>query len=147
MRRLIGGLVLICRSFGSSATSMVSRAMTEFLQGSQSNFLSSDFSVDYPGGATFVLGNEAADADSIISSLTYAKLKRWQTGNTSVRKQILPIVSIKRGDIHLRRDVELLLKEVDLNLSDLICLDECNITNAADEGKIDLVLVDHNVIS
>ena len=147
MRRLLGGLVLICRSFGCSATSMASRAMTEFLQGSQSNLLSSDFSVDYPGGATFVIGNEAADAYSIISSLTYAKLKRWQTGNTSVRKQILPIVSIKRGDIHLRRDVELLLKEVELNLSDLICLDECNMTNAADEGKLDLVLVDHNVIS
>ena len=120
--------------------------MTQFLHGSKSNFLPTNFDADRPSGATFVLGNEAADADSIISSLTYAKLKQWETGN-SVRKPIFPIVSIKRGDIHLRRDVELLLREIDLTLSDLVCLDECNIANFANECNLDLILVDHNVLS
>ena len=146
MHRLIGGLFLIYRSYSCSATSMASRAMSQFLHGSKSNFLPTNFDADHARGATFVLGNEAADADSIISSLTYAKLKQWETGN-SVRKPIFPIVSIKRGDIHLRRDVELLLREIDLTLSDLICLDECNMANFANGCNLDLVLVDHNVLS
>jgi exopolyphosphatase len=146
MHRLLGGLFLIYRSYSCSATSMASRAMTQFLHGSKSNFLPTNFDADHARGATFVLGNEAADADSIISSLTYAKLKQWETGN-SVRKPIFPIVSIKRGDIHLRRDVELLLREIDLTLSDLICLDECNMANFANGCNLDLVLVDHNVLS
>jgi exopolyphosphatase len=146
MHRLIGGLFLIYRSYSCSATSMASRAMTQFLHGSKSNLLPTNFDADHARGATFVLGNEAADADSIISSLTYAKLKQWETGN-SVRKPIFPIVSIKRDDIHLRRDIELLLREIDLTLSDLICLDECNMANFANECNLDLVLVDHNILS
>lgn len=104
-------------------------------------------------GQTFVLGNEAADADSIISSLTYAFLKQWQCDNkipssspAKLRSPFIPIVSISRKEIHLRRDVELLLNEVGLQLSDLVCVDECNIVNLASESKLDLILVDLNVL-
>lgn len=104
-------------------------------------------------GHTFVLGNEAADADSVISSLTYAYLKQWQYDNkihsSSPAKLIspfIPIVSISRKEIHLRRDVELLMNEIGLQLSDLICVDECNIANLAAASKLDLILVDLNVL-
>jgi inorganic pyrophosphatase/exopolyphosphatase len=104
-------------------------------------------------GHTFVLGNEAADADSIISSLTYAFLKQWQCDNrihssspAKLRNPFIPIVSISRKEIHLRRDVELLLNEVGLQLSDLICVDECNIANLTTESRLDLILVDLNVL-
>jgi inorganic pyrophosphatase/exopolyphosphatase len=104
-------------------------------------------------GHTFVLGNEAADADSVISSLTYAFLKQWQCDNrihssspAKLKTPFVPIVSVSRKEIHLRRDVELLLNEVGLKLSDLICVDECNIADLATESKLDLILVDLNVL-
>ena len=106
------------------------------------------------GGATFVLGNEAADADSIISSLTYAYLKTWQLDDSpsrsfhdNLKKPIIPITSIKRCEVHLRRDVHLLLREIGMEISDLICVDECNIEKISLEKSLDLILVDHNKLS
>ena len=105
-------------------------------------------------GTTFVIGNEAGDADSIISSLTYAYLKHFlslhdegQPKIARLRMPVIPIISVRRDEAHLRRDVELLLAEVDLQLSDLICLDECHISRLASDNKLDLILVDHNVLS
>jgi exopolyphosphatase len=86
-----------------------------------------------------VLGNEAADADSIVSSLTYAYYKHAHQGC-----QTIPVVGIKRSEIHLRRDVELLLQRVELQLDDLICWDECNTATLYENDELDLVLVDHN---
>ena len=105
-------------------------------------------------GATFVIGNEAGDADSIISSLTYAFLKNFlslddevQPKIAKLRMPVFPIISVRRDEAHLRRDVELLLAEVGLQLSDLICLDECHISRLASDNKLDLILVDHNKLA
>lgn len=105
-------------------------------------------------GATFVIGNEAGDADSIISSLTYAFLKNFlslddevQPKIAKLRMPVFPIISVRRDEAHLRRDVELLLAEVGLQLSDLICVDECHISRLASDNKLDLILVDHNKLA
>lgn len=103
---------------------------------------------------TLVIGNEAADADSIISAVTYAFLRQWQASTTkqpavaSLCLPIVPVVSIDRKQMYLRRDVELLLKEVEIELCDLITMDEyCDTAAAGVHLPSDLVLVDHNVAS
>ena len=96
---------------------------------------------------TLCIGNEASDADSIISSLCMAYLKSQSKTTTtiSINSIYVPVVSVNRQELVLRRETELLLKEVDLELSDLICLDEFN----ADGLKMirDVILLDHNNLS
>ena len=57
------------------------------------------------------VGNEAADADSIVSSLCYAYHNyqlntRSPTMDRTTEDSFIPIVSIKRNELHLRRDVD-----------------------------------------
>lgn len=112
------------------------------------------------------IGNEAADADSIISSLVYSYFKYTQhiTESTSF---FIPVVSIVRSELHLRRDVKLLLNEVNIDLNDLVCIDDCNFMSGSaysvgdgksigttrtgdtrvDTGNIEITLLDHNSLT
>jgi inorganic pyrophosphatase/exopolyphosphatase len=137
----------------STLVTSMSTTLRGFTLGGIAHLKQSSVGALSSSGHTLVLGNEAADADSIISSLTYAFLKQWQCDNrihssspAKLRNPFIPIVSISRKEIHLRRDVELLLNEVGLQLSDLICVDECNIANLTTESRLDLILVDLNVL-
>ena len=145
-------IFLVLTKLASSMASM-STTLRGFTLGGIAHLKQSGICALSSSGSTLVLGNEAADADSIISSLTYAYLKQWQSDNkiqssspAKLRSPIIPIVSISRKEIHLRRDVELLLNEIGLQLSDLICVDECNIANLTVESNLDLILVDLNVL-
>ena len=145
-------IFLVLTKLASSMASM-STTLRGFTLGGIAHLKQSGICALSSSGSTLVLGNEAADADSIISSLTYAYLKQWQSDNkiqssspAKLRSPIIPIVSISRKEIHLRRDVELLLNEIGLQLSDLICVDECNIANLTVESKLDLILVDLNFL-
>ena len=103
------------------------------------------------------IGNEAGDADSIISSLCMAYLR--SSINTASNTIHVPVVCVNRKDIHLRHDVELLLQSIKLELSDLICIDEINLPSSSsssslslsvnnnDDNRLKLILLDHNVIS
>ena len=151
---LVHLFLILFRACSTVAESTMNKPLRTFLQRSLSQVRLMGPGAVSSGGATFVLGNEAADADSIISSLTYAYLKKWQLDDTprrsdhdNLKNPIIPITSIKRSEIHLRRDVQLLLIEVGMELSDLICVDECNIEKISLEKRLDLILVDHNKLS
>lgn len=97
-----------------------------------------------PQRVTICLGNEAADADSIISSLCLAYL-RQESQQPPGQSCFLPLVSVPRGELQLRRETELLLQAVHLELADLICLDEVNLGEMNQQGRIDgIILLDHN---
>lgn len=70
---------------------------------------------------TFVIGNESADLDSCVSSITYGYLQtiKGGAGNT-----VIPVLNLPRADIPLRVELRLLLKSVNISESDLICRDE-----------------------
>ena len=96
----------------------------------------------------FVLGNEAGDADSIISALCYAYVlysqrqtnslyfgnnnddddEEWSTTLTGTENDVavivVPIVSIPRSEIKLRPDVVRLLDLAGIDIRDLICIDD-----------------------
>jgi exopolyphosphatase len=95
------------------------------------------------------IGNEAGDADSIISSTCYAYLKQAQY-NLNVEtsdKIILPIISVKRDEFSLRPDVISLLEHVGIDERCLICVDELSLNeNIQNEEKLQYILLDHNSI-
>ena len=96
----------------------------------------------------FVIGNEAADADSIVSALCYSYLKnRINLIETSKNFGFVPVVCVNREDLRLRGDVSLLLNMVGIDLMDIFCKDDSVIANYDPSKDFNMVLVDHNSIS
>lgn len=99
-------------------------------------------SVPFP---TIVLGNDAADLDSIVSSLSYAVLH-------SSEEPHIAFVAIPRADLALRTECTFALKDAftsrlrDVEQS-LVFIDELNLDALRKEHQLKLVLVDHNRLS
>jgi len=91
------------------------------------------------------LGNEAFDADSIISSLCMGYLRQSQLDRVqggSGNKLYVPILMLTSEDLRLRRETELLLQQgAQLGLDELILFEECVSSHASFTS---LVLCDHN---
>ena len=85
-----------------------------------------------------VIGNEAADLDSMASSIVYAYLRALQDPELSV----LPLMMIPREDFILRKEAVYVFKEANINLDDVVFLDECDFDKGIEQAA--LVLVDHN---
>jgi len=86
-------------------------------------------------------GNEASDADSIVSALLYAYWKREEalaTGAVSI-----PLVACAREDVCLRRETVLLLELCGVNARDLVFQSDAG-ASALLQRTRQLVLVDHN---
>lgn len=93
-----------------------------------------------------VIGNEAGDADSIISSLCYAWLLHSAASSapsSSTTLTTVPVASIPRADLRLRPETSRLLELAGVDQGLLPCLDQVDLASAAQE----LVLVDHNAVS
>jgi len=101
-----------------------------------------------------VVGNEAADADSIVSSVCLAYIKQLHQqslgkGDVAVAVQQIPLCSIPRVDLTLRRDVGVLFDMAGLDINDLICLEDCPLSAILDveepkDVELNLTLTDHN---
>jgi len=95
-----------------------------------------------------VLGNEAADADSIVSSLCCAYLKqKYHLSPGAASSVFVPMCCIPRSDLVLRRDVSVLFEMAGLSIDDLICLEDCALDTLATEGRLSLTLTDHNKLA
>jgi hypothetical protein len=77
---------------------------------------------------TICIGNEASDADSIVSSLCLAYLKQQQhaaahsaAGEEEEDKAFVPVVSVPRSILKLRRETQLLLRSVVRPTSHVSC--------------------------
>ncbi|TPX70342.1 inorganic diphosphatase [Spizellomyces sp. 'palustris'] len=102
---------------------------------------------------TLVLGNEAADLDSVVSSLAYAFLRHTNDvpPNTQTnRPTYIPVVAIPRADFPLRTECTFALRDafptVDFQMA-LTFLDDINLDDLAETTDLSLVLVDHNRLS
>ena len=150
---LISSLLLLLLLLLLEMTSISSSTLKLFLKKQLSliSSLTSSLSLSLPLSASckIYIGNEAGDADSIISSLCMAYLRSKKDNN--IDSIHLPLVCVNRKDIHLRHDVELLLQSIKLDLNDLICIDDLSITSSNNkdnqENNIKFILLDHNVIS
>lgn len=88
-----------------------------------------------------VLGNEAADLDSMASSITYGYLRSLLNPQISV----LPVMPIPRADFILRTEAVYVFAEANVNLQDVVFIDEVDFDKLME--KAGLVLVDHNQIA
>ena len=94
-----------------------------------------------------IMGNEAGDADSIISAITLAHVESLRKHDESKMEVLLPIASIARQDIGLRNDINLLFDIVGIDQEqDLIYLDDDIFQKIVHDDNIhkSVVLVDHN---
>ncbi len=88
-----------------------------------------------------ILGNEAADLDSIASSIAYGYLRQQITPGIAV----LPLIPIPRADVTLRNEVVYVFNEAGITMDDLVFMDEVNLDALFEHTEI--VLVDHNQIT
>ncbi|KAJ3144705.1 Exopolyphosphatase [Geranomyces variabilis] len=98
---------------------------------------------------TVVIGNEAADLDSLISAVSYAYLKSNTTAKSTGREYI-PVVGIPRCDFALRTECPFTLRTafptVDIEAA-LTFMDEIDLDGLLAADRLELVLVDHNKLA
>jgi len=88
-----------------------------------------------------VMGNEAADLDSMVSSIAYGYLRQQVfPGNI-----VLPVMPIPRADFVLRTEAVYVFNEAEVNMDDIVFVDEINLDAVLENAAI--VLVDHNQLS
>lgn len=86
------------------------------------------------------MGNEAADADSIVSSLVYAFM-HYQRHSEALH---VPVLSIPRAELVLRCDVTALFQELGVDTHALVFVDEFP---WGLKSKVKVTLMDHNALS
>ncbi|BFZ54601.1 Exopolyphosphatase [Savitreella phatthalungensis] len=89
-----------------------------------------------------VVGNESADLDSCVSSIAFAVLRDIAQTASAGEVRHIPIVNVDRSDLHLRKELSVLLPVVGLSMDDLICRDE--LPREAETERTNWALVDHN---
>uniref|UniRef100_A0AAV1VB57 DHHA2 domain-containing protein n=1 Tax=Peronospora matthiolae TaxID=2874970 RepID=A0AAV1VB57_9STRA len=95
------------------------------------------------------VGNEAADADSIVSSLAYAfvctqqqnKLQKQQSESETLHVAVLPIT---RAEFPLRCDVAAMFQALAIDTAALVFVDEFPWSLS---GRVMVTLLDHNALS
>ncbi|MEN8140899.1 MAG: DHHA2 domain-containing protein [Thermodesulfobacteriota bacterium] len=93
---------------------------------------------------TVVIGNEAADLDSMASSLAYGYL--LAALNADDKRQIIPVMPIPRADFKLRTEAVYVFNKAGINLTEVIFFDEVDLPALmANDGQ--LVLMDHNKLA
>ncbi len=110
--------------------------MTKFLKGLKNNF-----SDQKP--VTIVMGNEAADLDSIVSAVTYA----WYLYLSDSSQKPFPLINIPRADFKLRTEAVFLFEEAGINIDHLLFVEDVDLDKLKAGGKLKLVLVDHNKLA
>lgn len=106
----------------------------------------------HPSVVHVAIGNEAADADSIVSSLVYAYFKHHsKTHSTSDTADVhLPVLPIPRDELVLRSDVSSLFKKLQIDQSAILFVNEFPWQHAAfrdGDAQLRLTLLDHNALN
>jgi exopolyphosphatase len=113
----------------------------------ENNFLSyikgvkSSLSKNNP--VTFVLGNEAADLDSITSAVLYA----YYLNLKGLTANPIPLINIPREDFKLRTEAVFLFNHSRVDVDNLIFIDDIDLIKLKENNYLKLILVDHNKLS
>lgn len=89
-----------------------------------------------------VLGNEAADLDSMVSALMYAFFLSAENAGSGV--QYVPVVAIPRKDFKLRTEAVFLFEEAGINSNSLFFAEDIDPKALYKDRRLELTLVDHN---
>lgn len=91
-----------------------------------------------------MIGNEAADADSIVSAICLAYFLQHAAPASSVKEQCVPVLSLPRAEMKLRPETLVLLRLAGASEQQqhFVFLDEADLPALAQKLKV--TLVDHN---
>eukprot|EP00054_Salpingoeca_dolichothecata_P016575 m.97476 g.97476 ORF g.97476 m.97476 type:complete len:581 (-) comp22044_c0_seq3:47-1789(-) len=108
-------------------------ALATFLRASRA-------SLHIGGTVRVVLGNEAADLDSMVCSVVLARFL------SVVEPEIKPlaVINIARADFALRTEAAFMFDKVGVDLADLIFVDEIDLLSLKNSNSVEFILVDHN---
>lgn len=128
-----------CPCFGAFGTSVPYTGLPGFVQHCHKTLKSQ------PDGTPLriVMGNEAGDLDSMVCALVVA----YHLSATSKKELYLPVMNVPRKDLALRRDNIAAFKMAKVNENSLIFAGELPLADLASQGKLSLVMVDHNELS
>jgi exopolyphosphatase len=100
--------------------------------------------VDNADAVAIVIGNEAADLDSMVSAILYGQLaSACRAPSASL---VVPVINCPRGDFALRTEAVYLFAVLGIDLDALLFIDEINLKLLHRAGRLRLSLVDHNIL-
>lgn len=95
-----------------------------------------------------VLGNEACDLDSMVSSLVYAfSIYKKLLSVPGRPTAVIPVFNIPREDFCLRTEAVFLFKRFHLDCSYITFVEDVDLQNLLETKRLQLVLVDHNILA
>lgn len=139
--------VLLCIPFSLiSFKVQAQNSISEFLHSSRMQYEQFLGDSQNSGIIHFVMGNESADLDSIISSISYAYLL-GQEDTSNQAELYIPLMNIYREEIALRKDILYLFHLFGISADDILFLDDnVPLNRLFEQKKLRLNLVDHNVL-
>lgn len=99
--------------------------------------------LSYDKPMTVVVGNEAADLDSMASALLYAYYLNFKDETVNA----IPLINIPRTDFKLRTEAVYLFDAAGISNDDLIFEEDIDLKRLNNQNLLSLVLVDHNKLS
>jgi len=92
---------------------------------------------------TIVMGNEAADLDSMASAVSYA----WYLHLSDSSKNTFPLINIPKADFKLRTEAVYLFEEAGISIDNLLFSEDVDLDQLKSGSNLKLVLVDHNKLA
>ncbi len=97
---------------------------------------------DSDKATTIVIGNEAADLDSMASAVAYAFFLK----SKKLAENPVPLINIPLDDFKLRTEAVFLFKEAGIDPENLISVNDVDLDSLYKNGNMKLILTDHNKI-
>eukprot|EP00002_Diphylleia_rotans_P002049 TRINITY_DN11262_c0_g1_i1.p1 TRINITY_DN11262_c0_g1~~TRINITY_DN11262_c0_g1_i1.p1 ORF type:complete len:400 (+),score=73.50 TRINITY_DN11262_c0_g1_i1:69-1268(+) len=94
-----------------------------------------------------VLGNEAADTDSVVSALSFATLLWLENGQSFQSVVPIPVVNFPRQHFAIQVETVRLLKEMGIEPSNLFYYDDAFVQESLKSEHTMLALTDHNKLT
>lgn len=116
-----------------------------FLNNSRIEFLKRQQSSPIPI-VHIVMGNEAADLDTMVSSIVYAffRMSQVQIGS---RDLFVPILNLNREELDLRPEARTVFTGAGIDTSNLLFIDQVDLSVFVQSNALNCILVDHNRLS
>lgn len=115
---------------------MMNKNFTNYLKNIKKN-------LSYNESMTVVVGNEAADLDSMASALMYAYYLNLK--DETVKS--VPLINIPRADFKLRTEAVYLFEAAGVDMDELLFAEDVDLNRLNEKNLLSLVLVDHNKLS
>jgi len=101
--------------------------------------------IDSTDAGTIVIGNEAADLDSMVSAILYGYLVSACAAPGT--PPAVPVINCPRADLALRTESVYLFAALGVDPDALLFIDEVDLKALYRDGRLDLTLVDHNTLA